>query len=135
MSEPTLHHIGYVVSSITDGLERWEKAVSALSVSNQYTDEIQKAKVLFLELSGGPSLELVEPLDGNSPVKSFLEKGGGLHHLCFEVDDMMKQIQLMRQQHAALVRKPQPAVAFGGRRIAWMMTRDRLLVEYLERKD
>lgn len=133
MDAPKLHHIGYVVSSIAEGLQRWESALSARSVSARYADHIQKATVLFLELPDGVKLELVEPLTSDSPVNGFLSKGGGLHHLCFEVGSLTQQIQHMRKQHAVLVRRPQPAVAFGGRRIAWMMTRDRMLVEYLER--
>ncbi len=132
MNTPRLHHIGYVVPSIAESSRRWESAMLASSVSAIYEDDIQKAAVLFLELSDGVKLELVEPLTDNSPVKRFLSKGGGLHHLCFEVSSLAEQINHMREQHAVLVRRPQPAVAFGGRRIAWMMTRDRMLVEYLE---
>jgi len=40
----------------------------------------------------------------------------------------------MQAQKAMLVRHPKPAVAFGGRLIAWMLTREKLLVEYLERQ-
>jgi methylmalonyl-CoA/ethylmalonyl-CoA epimerase len=133
MDAPRLHHIGYVVSSIAEGLARWESAMFARSVSARYTDDIQKATVLFLELPDGVRLELVEPLTNDSPVDGFLAKGGGLHHLCFEVGSLAQQIQHMRRQHAVLVRRPQPAVAFGGRRIAWMMTKERMLVEYLEK--
>jgi methylmalonyl-CoA/ethylmalonyl-CoA epimerase len=79
-------------------------------------------------------LELVEPAAADSPVARFLEKGGGLHHLCYEVDDLQRQIQWMKSQRAVLIRSPKPAVAFGGRRIAWMRTRDSLLIEYLERR-
>ena len=50
-----------------------------------------------------------------------------------EVDDLEQQIREMKTNRAMLIRRPQPAVAFGGRRIAWMRTRDKLLVEYLER--
>jgi methylmalonyl-CoA/ethylmalonyl-CoA epimerase len=134
MDTPRLHHIGYVVASIAEGLQRWESALSVRLVSPRHADEIQRAIVLFLELPDGVKLELVEPLTSDSPVNGFLSKGGGLHHLCFEVDSLEQQIQHMRQHHAVLVRRPQPAVAFAGRRIAWMMTRDRLLVEYLERE-
>jgi methylmalonyl-CoA/ethylmalonyl-CoA epimerase len=132
MDAPRLHHIGYVVPSIAEGLERWESALFVRSVSARYADDIQKATVLFLELPDGVRLELVEPLTSDSPVSGFLAKGGGLHHLCFEVGSLAQQIQHMRRQHAVLVRRPQPAVAFGGRHIAWMMTRERMLVEYLE---
>jgi methylmalonyl-CoA/ethylmalonyl-CoA epimerase len=123
-----------VVPSIAEGLKRWSVTLSAVSVSEPFNDETQRARVLFLEFeSGATSLELVEPLPGESPVARFLEKGGGLHHLCFEVDDLEQHITHMKTQQALLLRRPQPAVAFGGRRIAWMITRDKLLVEYLER--
>lgn len=107
-----------------------------MSVSESFEDGTQQARVLFLEFApgGGTRLELVEPLTADSPLARFIEKGGGLHHLCFEVDDLERQIQHMKAQNALLVRHPKPAVAFGGRHIAWMMTREKLLVEYLERK-
>lgn len=133
MPEPSLHHVGYVVSSIDESLERW-KASLAAAASQAFDDPIQKAKVLFLEFAGGgTSVELVEPLTADSPVAKFLEKGGGLHHLCFEVDDIHSQIAEMKTRQAVLVRHPKPAVAFDDRLIAWMVTRDKLLVEYLER--
>lgn len=135
MPEPSLHHVGYVVPSIAEGLARWKAALPVVSVSPPFDDEIQRARVLFLELAaGGPALELVEPLPGNSGVAQFLQRGGGLHHICFEVDNLQDQIRHMRAQDALLLQHPEPAVAFGGRFIAWMMTRDKLLVEYLERQ-
>lgn len=135
MPEPSLHHIGYVVPSIAESLARWGATLSVVSVSEPFDDEIQRARVLFLEFAAsGTTLELVEPLPGNSPVARFLQKGGGLHHLCFEVDDLEKQIQYMKTHQALLLRHPKPAVAFASRQIAWMLTRDKLLVEYLERQ-
>ena len=136
MPEPSLHHIGYVVPSITESVARWRATLSVVSVSESFDDEIQRARVLFLGFASGDTLlELVEPVTTDSPVARFLQKGGGLHHICFEVDDLDEQIRHMRAHYALLVRHPQPAVAFGGRRIAWMMTRDKLLVEYLERPE
>lgn len=134
MPEPSLHHVGYVVPSIADGVERWKATLGAVSASGIFDDPIQRARVLFLEFaSGGTCIELVEPLSADAPVAHFLEKGGGLHHLCFEVDDILQHITRMKAQQALLVRQPKPAVAFDGRLIAWMMTREKLLVEYLQR--
>lgn len=82
---------------------------------------------------GGPQIELVEPAAEKSPVTAFLARGGGLHHVCYEVDDLEGHIRFMREQRAAVLRAPQPAVAFQGRRIAWVLTREKLLVELLER--
>jgi methylmalonyl-CoA/ethylmalonyl-CoA epimerase len=133
--EPSLHHIGYVVASIAESTLRWRAALASISESAIFEDEIQRARVMFFRLppEGAAQVELVEPLAGHSPVARFLEKGGGLHHLCFQVDSLEDQIARMKAEKAILLRHPQPAVAFEGRRIAWMQSRDRLLVEYLER--
>jgi catechol 2,3-dioxygenase-like lactoylglutathione lyase family enzyme len=55
-----------------------------------------------------------------------------LHHVCFEVDDLGRQLAEARANRSVLVRSPCPAAAFGGRHIAWIFTRQRLLIEYLE---
>jgi len=135
MPDPSLHHVGYVVTSIAESLDRWQRAVLPVSISAAFEDAIQRARVIFLDLppDGAVKLELVEPLGPDSPVASFDQKGGGLHHLCFEVDDIEQQIDKMKLLKGMLIRRPQTAVAFGGRRIAWMRSCDKLLVEYLER--
>jgi methylmalonyl-CoA/ethylmalonyl-CoA epimerase len=75
----------------------------------------------------------VEPAGEKSPVIPFLKRGGGLHHLCYEIDDLEEQLRLSRTQGGLVTRPPLPAVAFNGRRIAWVYTKQKLLVEYLER--
>jgi methylmalonyl-CoA/ethylmalonyl-CoA epimerase len=62
-----------------------------------------------------------------------LKRGGGLHHLCYEIEDLENQLALSRAQGGLVVKPPLPAVAFAGRRIAWVYTRNKLLLEYLER--
>jgi len=110
--------------------------LGSVSASRIFDDPIQRSRVAFLDLPGPGAvrLELVEPAAPDSPVAQFLKKGGGLHHLCYEVDDLQEQILWMKSQRAVLIRSPRPAVAFGGRRIAWMRTPDALLIEYLERR-
>jgi hypothetical protein len=49
------------------------------------------------------------------------------------VDDLQTQIKHSQSTGATLVRVPLPAQAFGGRKIAWVLTSEKLLVEYLER--
>jgi len=135
MREPSLHHIGYVVPSIDEGLDSWRRSLQAPATSPVFEDPIQQVSVVFLDLPG-PSevkVELVSATSTSSPVARVQQQGGGLHHVCFLVDDLEAQIARMKSERAFLIRSPVPAVAFGGRRIAWMRTRDRLLVEYLER--
>jgi len=138
MSSPdglTLHHVGCVVASIEDSIDRYRLTLGAVKASRIFEDPIQRSRVAFLQLPTGGlvQFELVQPAAPDSPVARFLEKGGGLHHLCYEVDDLPGQIQWMKSQGALLIRSPKPAVAFNGRRIAWMRTADTLLIEYLER--
>jgi methylmalonyl-CoA/ethylmalonyl-CoA epimerase len=77
-------------------------------------------------------VELVEPAADDSPVAAFLKRGGGLHHVCYEVASLEAEIERSRAARAVLARPPQPAVAFGGRRICWVFSPQRLLIEYLE---
>ena len=131
---PSLHHIGYVVTGpIETVVDQWRESLGATHVSEIFHDPIQRVRVLFLHLPAGAQVELVERASPDSPVTTFAEKGGGMHHLCFEVDDLDAHLAEMKTRKAVLVRRPQPAVAFDQRRIAWMITRERLLVEYLER--
>jgi methylmalonyl-CoA/ethylmalonyl-CoA epimerase len=98
-------------------------------------DPLQAARVTFMRWGGpeAPAIELVEPAGENSPLRKFVMKGGGLHHVCYEVDSLDIQLEQSRAAGCLVVKNPLPAVAFGGRRIAWVYTRQKLLVEYLER--
>ncbi len=100
-------------------------------------DPLQKVRVAFIRPSGRGQeavlFELVEPAGGNSPVDGFLRRGGGLHHVCFEVEDIEAELDSVRMRGGLMARSPMPAAAFSGRRIAWVYTRRRLLIEYLEK--
>jgi methylmalonyl-CoA/ethylmalonyl-CoA epimerase len=134
-SHPKLHHIGYVVASIPESGQSFALALGATWDGNIVTDPIQKVRVTFLEgrSSTDPLIELVEPGDANSPVSRFLERGGGLHHLCYEVENLESHLKFCQSVGTIVIRPPVPAVAFGGRRIAWAITRKKLLMEFLER--
>jgi methylmalonyl-CoA/ethylmalonyl-CoA epimerase len=129
-----LHHIGFVVASISASATGFLRSLGANWDGQVFVDTNQKVKVTFLTLlPGDPQLELVEPNAEDAPVNRFLsEKGPGLHHLCYEVDDLEEALAEMRSNGALLAKPPKPAVAFGGRRIAWMITAEKLLVEMLE---
>jgi methylmalonyl-CoA/ethylmalonyl-CoA epimerase len=133
---PTLHHIGFVVASIEPAMEGFLRSLNATWDQRVFEDPIQRVQVAFLSTRPGePQIELVAPVGENSPVNKFLrEKGGGLHHFCYETDDLEAEVKSFRSRQAILVRNAVPAVAFDGRRIAWVLTREKLLVELLERQ-
>jgi len=100
-----------------------------------FTDPSQKVKVTFISTGEKDALiELVEPNAVDAPVQKFLrETGGGLHHLCYEVEDTGAELGAMRARGGIIAMRPKPAVAFDGRHIAWVLTREKLLVELLEK--
>lgn len=132
---PSLHHFGFVVPNIAAGMEGFVHSLAAAWDGRVYEDPYQRVRVAFLATrAGDPLIELVEPMAEDSPVRRFLaEQGGGLHHLCYEVGRLEEHMAEMKARHSVIIRRPKPAVAFGGRRIAWLLTREKLLVELLEK--
>jgi methylmalonyl-CoA/ethylmalonyl-CoA epimerase len=126
-----LHHAGLVVSSIAAGIEDFSKRLGVKFNGPVTHDPNQRVKVCFLDL-GDSVVELVEPAAPDSPVGRFLQKGGGLHHLCYEVNDLDAELQFLGSRGTVITSPPLPATAFANRRIAWVMTGQRLLLELLE---
>src|SRR5690242_12351583 len=96
MNERTrLHHVGFVVSSIPSEIDSFAASINADRDGTIYHDALQRARVTFLRTSGpaDPLIELVEPAGELSPVRRFLQKGGGLHHLCYEVEDLVAHLK------------------------------------------
>jgi len=130
-----LHHIGFVVSSIEESAASFAQFLGASWDGQIFTDPLQKVRVSFFESPNtrDSKIELVEPAERGSPVTRFLERGGGLHHLCYEVEDPESHLESCKSLGIIILRAPVRAVAFGGRRIAWVITKKKLLVEFLER--
>jgi methylmalonyl-CoA/ethylmalonyl-CoA epimerase len=129
-----LHHIGFVLESIQEIAESFARSLGATWDGNIIFDPLQQVRVTFLQGThvSDSLIELVEPGGPESPVSRFLERRGGLHHLCYEVEDLESHLAFCKSVGTITIRPPVPAVAFGGRRIAWALTRKRLLVEFLE---
>jgi len=134
--EVRLHHVGFVLNSIQDNAESFARSLGAAWDGNITFDPIQKVRVTFFQGAHAhdPLVELVEPAGPDSPVSRQLERGGGLHHVCYEVADLDAHLAFCKSVRTIIIRKPVPAVAFGGRRIAWAITRQKLMVEFLERE-
>jgi len=130
-----LHHVGFAVDSIQAIAQSFARSIGAEWDRKIIEEPSQGVRVTFLcpASKTGPLVELVEGTGEDSPVANFLKKkGGGLHHLCYEVPALEKELERSRSQGGLIVKGPLPAVAFGGRRIAWVYTTHRLLLEYLE---
>ena len=111
---PTLHHVGFVVASISQVGSRFAESLGAQWNGDIIHDPLQEARVTFLRCAGPetPAVELVEPDGEKSQLQNFLRRGGGLHHVCFEVDSLNAQLEQSRAAGCLILRKPLPAAAF-----------------------
>jgi methylmalonyl-CoA/ethylmalonyl-CoA epimerase len=130
-----LHHLGFVVPSISKVGTQFAASISAHWDSEIIHDPMQQVRVAFFYPADArnPVYELVEPASETSPVTNFLKKGGGLHHVCYEIDHLESALERARLAGWSSASLPTPAVAFKGRQIAWICSKNRLLTELLER--
>jgi len=130
-----LHHIAYVCESVEQKAEELCKLLGYKTESSPVIDENQGVRILFLVHKDGSCLELLEPYGPKSPVRKFLEKGGGLYHLCFEVDDLEATLrQCTSNKQAYIVKQPTAAPAIGARRVAFVVTAGNDLIEFVEKQ-
>jgi methylmalonyl-CoA/ethylmalonyl-CoA epimerase len=128
-----LHHVGIAVNSIAELAEHYYEALGIGLTTDVIVDELQKVRVAFAAVGNDVFIEFVEPLGPVSPVSGILERrGGGLYHVCYEVSDLETTIHNVCAAGGILVSGPTPARAFGGRRVAFVLTRERSLIEFLE---
>lgn len=130
-----LLHVGVAVPSLGPTTDLLSNLFGYKVVSGPFDDPIQKVTVNFLAKSDADvaEIELIAPLSEDSPITSMLTKnGGGAYHLCFETSDMEQALVHAKKNGCMIVSPPVPAVAFEGRRIAWIYTSSRQLFELVE---
>ena len=97
-----LHHVGIVVKNIQESLGEITKYLTFESTTVPSLVGSQKVNICFLK-TNNVFLELIEPAEENSPVSDFIKKGGGFHHLCFEVDDIHLELEKMKKNGARII--------------------------------
>ena len=97
-----IDHIAIAVHSIEEALQAYEGALG-LELADIGEVSEQGVRVAFLPM-GESALELVEPLTSGSGVAKFLEKRGeGIHHICFEVDNIEAALQDLAAKGVRLI--------------------------------
>jgi methylmalonyl-CoA/ethylmalonyl-CoA epimerase len=129
-----LHHIGIVVRSIPEAAAAYSDRYGYEVRSEIIHDPTQTAYVQFLRLPADPCyLELVCPDGPKSKLRNALNKGGGLNHIGYATEVIEWACKQLSRQGMFLIQPPVPAVAFSGRRIAWLIGRGCLLTELVEK--
>ena len=103
-----IHHIAVAVDNLDEAAKFYHDGLG-LDLTGTEVVSAQKAKVGFFRI-GGSNIELVQPAEPDSPLDKFLKtKGQGMHHVCFEVDDIEAEIKLLLENGATMIdEKPRP---------------------------
>jgi methylmalonyl-CoA/ethylmalonyl-CoA epimerase len=109
-----LNHIGFVVEDIDEYIRIFE-ALGLDDITDAVSNPLQKVTASFVNLFPAEvvHLEVLQSTDENSPITNFLKKrGGGLHHLCFEVEDIEEARDRLLEKGFKLVVPPEPCEAY-----------------------
>jgi methylmalonyl-CoA/ethylmalonyl-CoA epimerase len=126
-----INHVAVVVGDIESSLAFWE---GALGIKMEKVEDVpaQKAKVAFLPVGDG-KVELVQPTDPESGIGKFLnDRGGGMHHLCLEVDDITGMLAQLKEKGVKMINEL--PLEMEGRKIAFIHPKNAngVLVELYE---
>jgi methylmalonyl-CoA/ethylmalonyl-CoA epimerase len=132
-----IHHVAIVVRSIEASLPRYRLLFGLEPEDGPRLFEAQAVRLCFLPTGPEPAarLELIEPIDETSGVARFLaSRGEGLHHVCFDTDDLPATLDALAVHEAELIdREPRPG-AHGSVAFVHPRTLDGVLWELLERR-
>ena len=129
--ELQFHHVGYATRSIDAEWTLYQK----LGYEREgaiFEDHTQKIRGLFI-VKDGFRLELLEPLGEKSPLESVIKRDIKMYHQAFLTTNLEKSIEDLRAMGGLLFVQPVPAVAFGNRRICFLMMPNRDMFELIEK--
>src|SRR5436190_16758231 len=129
-------HVSIVVPDI-EAAARMLAEKFGLAVGEPMVNEQQGVRLAYIELAGG-KIELMEPSRPDSPVAKFLERNpkGGIHHLCFGVEDVETAARAFAQNGVRVLGEGRPQRNVAGAAIAFIHPGDFLgaLVELEQHK-
>jgi methylmalonyl-CoA/ethylmalonyl-CoA epimerase len=129
-----VHHIGYAVKNLQQALDMFQMLDYDI-VAPPVKDEKRKVEIAFVK-NNGYLVELISPLNAESPIQNYLGKIGNTpYHLCYEVDKIDETIAELRSKRFLIVESPSEAVAMNDRKVAFMFNPKYGLLELLEKSE
>jgi methylmalonyl-CoA/ethylmalonyl-CoA epimerase len=119
-----LNHIAIVVPDLGAAAALYRDALGA-KVSLPQPLPAHGVTVVFVDLPNS-KIELLEPLGEDSPVRGFLDRNpaGGMHHLCYEVDDIIAARDRVRQAGARVLGSGEPMPGAHGKPVLFLQPKD-----------
>lgn len=116
MTEPRIAHVGIAVTSLAEALPFYRDVLGLVPGGPETADGASIVSLHF----GDVDIELLEPIDPESPIAKFLaRRGPGIHHVCFRVPDLDAALARCRKAGYRLI-DATPRRGAGGHRIAFL---------------
>jgi methylmalonyl-CoA/ethylmalonyl-CoA epimerase len=119
-----LNHVAIAVRDLTSASSIYRNMLGA-DVSVPVPLPEHGVTTVFVTLPN-TKIELISPLGANSPIEKFLERmpDGGIHHVCYEVDDITKARDMLRSQGARVLGTGEPAIGAHGKPVLFLHPKD-----------
>jgi len=119
-----LNHVAIAVPDL-DAAARTYRDTLGAKVSSPQAEPAHGVTVVFVELPN-TKIELLHPLGDASPIASFLERNpsGGMHHLCFEVEDILAARDRLKAQGARVLGDGNPKIGAHGKPVLFLHPKD-----------
>ena len=119
-----LNHVAIAVKDLDRSTALYRDTLGA-RVSPPLPQPEHGVTVVFVELPN-TKIELLEPLGDNSPIAKFLEKNsdGGMHHVCYEVDDIRAARDRLKEKGARVLGDGEPKIGAHGKPVLFLHPKD-----------
>ena len=120
----SVNHIAIAVPKLDEAAQEWQKKTGAEVSAQERLDE-HGVTVVFVDV-GNTKIELLEPIDSTSPIASFLERNpaGGMHHICFDVEDIFASRDRLVAEGARILGSPEPIIGAHGKPVLFVHPKD-----------
>jgi methylmalonyl-CoA/ethylmalonyl-CoA epimerase len=119
-----LNHVAIAVPDLAAAAAQYENSLGA-KVGPAQDEPDHGVTVVFIELPN-TKIELLFPLGDNSPIQAFLEKNpaGGMHHMCFEVEDILAARDKLKSEGARVLGGGEPKIGAHGKPVLFLHPKD-----------
>ncbi|MCC7253870.1 methylmalonyl-CoA epimerase [Hyphomicrobium sp.] len=119
-----LNHVAIAVKDLAAATAVYRNALGAV-VTDPLPQPEHGVTVVFITLPN-TKIELLEPLGEDSPIAKFLEKSpdGGIHHICYEVDDILAARDQLKEQGARVLGDGNPKIGAHGKPVLFLHPKD-----------
>ena len=119
-----LNHVAIAVRDLVSATALYRDTLGA-KVSEPLAQPAHGVTVVFIELPN-TKIELLEPLGAASPIAKFLERNpdGGMHHICYEVDDILTARDKLKAEGARVLGDGEPKTGAHGKPVLFLHPKD-----------